>query len=86
MGVLLIYGYYSYKTENQTIDYKENTVFHLMEYDVTQEVYGIPQYFASLSSVWLNEDATLFRRKYYLNGAHSGFLLYMNNPNLTDAQ
>jgi PBSX family phage portal protein len=77
---------YSYKTENQTIDYKENTVFHLMEYDVTQEVYGIPQYFASLSSVWLNEDATLFRRKYYLNGAHSGFLLYMNNPNLTDAQ
>ncbi|WP_022940115.1 phage portal protein [Psychromonas hadalis] len=77
---------YSYKTESQTIDYKEGQVFHLMEYDVTQEIYGIPQYFASLSSVWLNEDATLFRRKYYLNGAHSGFLLYMNNPNLTDDQ
>lgn len=77
---------YSWKTENQTIDYKEDQVFHLMEYDVTQEVYGIPQYFAALSSVWLNEDATLFRRKYYLNGAHSGFLLYMNNPNLTTEQ
>lgn len=77
---------YSWKTENQTIDYKEGQVFHLMEYDVTQEVYGIPQYFAALSSVWLNEDATLFRRKYYLNGAHSGFLLYMNNPNLTEKQ
>ena len=72
--------------ETKTVDYKEGQVFHLMEYDVTQEVYGIPQYFASLSSVWLNEDATLFRRKYYLNGAHSGFLLYMNNPNLTDKQ
>lgn len=77
---------YSYKTFSQTIDYKQGSVFHSMEYDPTQEVYGIPQYFATLSSVWLNEDATLFRRKYYKNGAHSGFLLYMNNPNLTETQ
>jgi len=77
---------YSYKTEQQTLEYKKGQVFHLMEYDVTQEVYGVPQYYAALSSIWLNEDATLFRRKYYLNGAHSGFLLYMNNPNLTEDQ
>lgn len=81
---------YSYKPseidDSKTVDYKEGQVFHLMEYDVTQEVYGIPQYFAALSSVWLNEDATLFRRKYYKNGSHSGFLLYMNNPNLTGKQ
>lgn len=77
---------YSYKTNSQDIDYKKGSVFHFMEYDVTQEVYGIPQYFAALSAIWLNEDATLFRRKYYLNGAHSGFLLYMNNPNLTEDQ
>lgn len=79
-------GFFSYKTDSQTIDYKQGSVFHLMEYDVTQEVYGIPQYFAALSAIWLNEDATLFRRKYYLNGAHSGFLLYMNNPNLSTEQ
>lgn len=72
--------------DSKTVDYKKGQVFHLMEYDVAQEIYGIPQYFATLSSVWLNEDATLFRRKYYLNGAHSGFLLYMNNPNLTEKQ
>ena len=81
---------YSYKPsevdDSKTVDYAEGQVFHLMEYDVTQEIYGIPQYFAALSSVWLNEDATLFRRKYYKNGSHSGFLLYMNNPNLTDDQ
>jgi len=79
-------GFYGYRTMSQEIDYNQDSVFHLMEYDVTQEIYGVPQYFAALSSIWLNEDATLFRRKYYLNGAHSGFLLYMNNPNLTDAQ
>lgn len=73
---------FSYVTWNQTIDYKEGAVFHFSEYDPTQEIYGIPEYFATLSSIWLNEDATLFRRKYYKNGAHSGFLLYMNNPKL----
>ncbi len=79
-------GLYSYRTDSQTIDYKKESVFQVMEYDPTQEIYGIPQYFATLSSLWLNEDATLFRRKYYKNGAHSGFLLYMNNPNLTPEQ
>lgn len=77
---------YSYKTDYQTIDYAEGKVFHYFDYDVTQEIYGVPQWLSALNSVWLNEDATLFRRKYYLNGAHSGFLLYMNNPNLTPEQ
>ncbi len=76
---------YSYKTFSQQIDYKKGTVFHFMEYDPTQEIYGVPEYFATLSSIWLNEDATLFRRKYYKNGAHSGYLLYMNNPNMDAA-
>ncbi|WP_373020723.1 phage portal protein [Thiomicrorhabdus sp.] len=73
---------YSYVSFNQKIEFKEGSVFHFSEYDPAQEIYGIPEYFATLSSVWLNEDATLFRRKYYKNGAHSGFLLYMNNPKL----
>lgn len=77
---------YSWKTWNQKIDYKEGSVFQISEYSPTQEIYGVPQYLAALSSIWLNEDATLFRRKYYRNGAHSGFLLYMNNPNLTSDQ
>ena len=77
---------YSYKTANQTIDYKEGQVFHYFDYDVTQEIYGVPQWLAALNSVWLSEEAVLFRRKYYINGAHSGFLLYMNNPNLTEEQ
>lgn len=73
---------YTYKTFSERIDYKKGSVFHFLEYDPTQEIYGIPEYFATLSSIWLNEDATLFRRKYYKNGAHSGYLLYMNNPNM----
>ncbi|MBN3005566.1 phage portal protein [Chromobacterium alkanivorans] len=64
-------------------------VFHLLEHDINQEVYGLPEYLAALNSAWLNESATLFRRKYYLNGSHAGFILYMTdaaqNPDDVDA-
>lgn len=34
---------------------------------------------AALQSALLNESATLFRRKYYNNGSHAGFILYMTD-------
>lgn len=74
-----------YSDEGQ-VHYRPEQVFHLSEYDVTQELYGLPQYIGALSSIWLNEDATLFRRKYYRNGSHAGYLLYMNDANLSDDQ
>ncbi|MDT0130843.1 phage portal protein, partial [Acinetobacter baumannii] len=52
--------------------------------DVDQEIYGTPEYIAALQSVWLNESATLFRRKYYNNGSHAGFILYMTDSGIDD--
>lgn len=54
-------------------------VFHLMEPDINQEIYGLPEYLSALNSAWLNESATLFRRRYYQNGSHAGFILYMTD-------
>ncbi len=54
-------------------------VFHLREADVHQEVYGLPEYLAALQAAWLNESATLFRRRYYNNGSHAGFILYISD-------
>ena len=68
------------------IDYACGKVFHLSEYDVCQEIYGMPQYIGALISIWLSEDATLFRRQYYLNGSHAGYILYIDDPNMTDDQ
>lgn len=79
-------GSFSWKTYKERINYDAGSVFHAKEYDPSQEVYGIPEYFGVLSSVLLNEDATLFRRRYYKNGMHAGFLLYMNNPNMSEKQ
>ncbi len=55
-------------------------ICHLMEPDIDQNVYGLPDYLGSLQSAWLNESANLFRRKYYLNGSHAGFILYLSDP------
>ncbi|MBI2382326.1 MAG: phage portal protein [Gammaproteobacteria bacterium] len=64
----------------QEHEFAAGSVFHLMEADINQEVYGLPEYLAALNSAWLNESATLFRRKYYQNGSHAGFILYMTDP------
>lgn len=47
-----------------------------MQPDVNQEIYGVPEYMSALQAALLNEAATLFRRKYYLNGAHAGYIMY----------
>lgn len=39
----------------------------------------MPEYLSALNSAWLNESATLFRRKYYQNGAHAGYLMYVTD-------
>lgn len=59
--------------------FEADQVFHLIEPDINQELYGLPEYLSALNSAWLNESATLFRRKYYQNGAHAGYILYMTD-------
>lgn len=57
----------------------ETDVFHVREVDIDQEIYGVPQYMSSLQSALLNENATMFRRRYFENGSHAGFILYMTD-------
>lgn len=62
-------------------EFTAGEVFQLREADADQEVYGLPEWMPAVQSALLNESATLFRRKYYNNGSHAGFILY-----LTDSQ
>nr|WP_186178025.1 phage portal protein [Burkholderia gladioli] len=69
-----------------THEFDPGSVFHLMEADINQEVYGLPEYLGALHAAWLNESSTLFRRRYYENGSHAGFIMYLTDPqsNQTD--
>ena len=59
--------------------FEPGTVVHIKAPDPNQEIYGVPEYLAAMQSLLLNEAATLFRRKYYVNGSHAGFILYMTD-------
>ena len=61
-------------------EFETGRMFHLQQPDVAQELYGMPEWLAALQSGLLSENATLFRRRYYLNGAHAGFILYVSEP------
>ncbi|MEC5408888.1 phage portal protein [Paraburkholderia sp. MPAMCS5] len=60
-------------------EFETGTVQHLLEPDVNQEIYGLPEYLGSLHAAMLNESSTLFRRRYYENGSHAGFILYLTD-------
>ena len=60
-------------------EFPRNDLFQLREPDIHQEIYGLPPYLGVLQSAMLNESATLFRRRYYNNGSHAGFILYLTD-------
>lgn len=64
------------------IEYAQGEVLPIKETDVSQDYYGIPQYAGGIQSILLSESATLFRRKYYVNGAHLGYILVTHDANI----
>lgn len=66
-------------SSGQEHEFRTGTVCQLTQPDINQEIYGLPEYLAALNAAWLNESATLFRRKYYLNGSHAGFIMYLTD-------
>lgn len=73
-------GYWFVRGWREEHEFEAGSVFHLREPDINQEVYGLPEYLSALQAAWLNESATLFRRRYYNNGSHAGFILYISDP------
>ncbi|MNU41478.1 Phage portal protein [compost metagenome] len=66
--------------------FKPGAVFHGRRPGIDQEIYGEPEYLSALQSALLSEDAGLYRRRYYLNGSHSGFIMYVTDAlSTTDA-
>lgn len=69
--------------EGEPLVYTPQDIIFPKMYDPRQGVYGLPDYIGGIHSALLNSEATIFRRRYYHNGAHMGFILYANDPNIT---
>lgn len=70
--------------DDEPLVYSPDDIIFVKQYDPQQQIYGLCDYIGGIHSTLLNSEATLFRRKYYHNGAHMGFILYTNDPNITD--
>lgn len=70
--------------EGEPLVYPPEDVIFIKQYDPQQQVYGIPDYIGGIHAALLNSEATIFRRRYYHNGAHTGGVFYCNDPSLTD--
>ncbi len=77
-------GFVMLLPDNKEMEFEAHEVSHVLDYDVEQNIYGIPDYLGGLQALLLNEAATLFRRRYYSNGAHAGYIFYTNDPDLTE--
>lgn len=71
--------YYQVRGWHDEHEFRAGSICHLRVADINQEVYGLPEWLPALQAALLNESATLFRRKYYQNGSHAGFILYMTD-------
>ncbi|GMM59932.1 phage portal protein [Novosphingobium pituita] len=69
---------------HDAVEFRTGSIHHLVEPDPMQEIYGMPEYLSALQSGLLNESATLFRRKYYINGSHAGYILHVSDENFTE--
>lgn len=73
------------RSSETDVDFPPDEIMMIKEYDTGQQIYGVPDWLGGMQSALLNCDATLFRRKYYINGAHLGYILYTNDENLDEA-
>lgn len=65
--------------------FENGYVHQLMRPSLNQEIYGEPDYLSAIQSAQLNEEAVLFRRRYYNNGSHAGFIMYVSEDKLAEA-
>lgn len=70
--------------KGEPLVYSPDDIIFLSRYDPQQQIYGLPDYIGGINSALLNSEATIFRRRYYNNGAHMGGILYTTDPNLSD--
>jgi PBSX family phage portal protein len=77
-------GFVMLQPDGKEVEFDQDEIEHVLNYDVEQDIYGVPDYLGGLQALLLNEAATLFRRRYYSNGAHAGYIFYTNDPNLTE--
>jgi PBSX family phage portal protein len=60
-------------------EFPRKKVCHIINPDINQEIYGMPEYLGALLSASLSHSADKFRTMFYDNGSHAGCIVYVNS-------
>jgi len=74
--------FFKLNKDGSKIEFKPGEVIHIKEPDIKQGIYGVPEYLGGIQSVLLSEEAGLFRRKYFKNGNHMGYIFVTSNAGI----
>lgn len=71
--------------EDQTayLKWEDGIFVHLKQPSPLSGVYGLPYTIGVLHQVYLGNDAVIFRRNFYMNGAHMGYLIEIDANGMT---
>ena len=69
--------YWFVQTGEQDHEFRQGRVCHVLNPDINQEMYGMPEYLGGLLSASLSHSADRFRKLYYDNGSHAGCIIYV---------
>ncbi|HGF2305544.1 TPA: phage portal protein, partial [Escherichia coli] len=72
--------YWYLNDDGTEFSFRKGTVCHVLNPDINQEIYGMPEYIGGLLSVSLSNSADTFRKLYYDNGSHAGCIIYVGTP------
>ncbi|GAA3911712.1 phage portal protein [Gibbsiella dentisursi] len=78
--------YWFVPLDTPDVSYPPGSVLHLMNPEIHQEIYGLPEYLATVMSILLDSEGTKFRWRFYTNGSHAGKLIYVNDAITDDKQ
>ncbi|ELP9761376.1 phage portal protein, partial [Salmonella enterica] len=59
--------------------FRRGEVCHIINPDINQEIYGMPEYIGALLSASLSRSADQFRKYYYDNGSHAGCIIHIGS-------
>lgn len=68
------------------IEFKPDEIFMGLQYDTGQSIYGVPDWIGGMQDVFLSSESTLFRRRYFKNGSHMGYILYTTDAKMDKEQ
>lgn len=76
--------YYYLLKNGEKIKFNREEIIHISEYTPHSSIYGLPEHYAAIAEAVLGRESTLYKTKFYKNGAHMGYILHYHDPEMDE--